>query len=141
MRGIILAVLLGVAAPAAASEGAGPEALRGSWTAVEAHRDGAAAAELVGHRLEFDGQTFRIAAADGSPLYAGRYAVDAAHEPARIDFANEAGEAQGTTWEGIYRLEGDRLTIVDDAPDPEKGRPTDFAAASGSGHVMIVFQR
>jgi uncharacterized protein (TIGR03067 family) len=139
MRGILLAAL--VAGPVAAAEGPGPEALLGSWTAVEAHRNGAAAPELVGHRLVFADETFNIAAADSSPLYAGRYTVDVGHEPARIDFTNEAGNASGVTWEGIYRLEGDRLTIVDDAPDPAKGRPTDFAAAAGSGYVMIVFQR
>jgi uncharacterized protein (TIGR03067 family) len=138
MRGLIVAATLGLAAPAVAADEA---ALAGAWTAVEAQRDGAAAAELVGHRLVFEGDGFRITAEDGKPLYAGRYTVDAAAQPARIDFVQEAGEAKGQTWEGIWRLEGERLTIVDDAPDPAKGRPTDFSASAGSGHVMIVFAR
>jgi uncharacterized protein (TIGR03067 family) len=139
MRGLIVAAtLLGLAPPAAAADEA---ALAGAWTAVEAQRDGAAAAELVGHRLVFDGEGFSIVAPDGKPLYSGRYTVDAAAQPARIDFRQEAGEAKGQTWEGIYRLDGERLTIVDDAPDPAKGRPTSFSAPAGSGHVMIVFQR
>lgn len=137
MRGLILAAVL--AAPAAAADA--PAALTGSWTAIEAQRDGAAAPELVGHRLVLEGQAFRILAADGKPLYAGRYAVDATALPARIDFVQEAGEAEGQTWEGIWRLESERLTIVDDAPDPTKGRPADFAAAKGSGYVMLVFRR
>lgn len=137
MRGLILAVAL--AAPAAAAEA--PALLTGSWTAIEAQRDGAEAPELVGHRLVLEGEGFRILAANGELLYAGRYAADATARPARIDFVQEAGAAQGQTWEGIWRLEGDRLTIVDDAPDPAKGRPVDFAAGKGSGRVMLVFRR
>lgn len=137
MRGLILAAAL--AAPAAAADV--PAALTGSWTAIEAQRDGAEASELVGHRLEFEDQAFRILGADGKLLYAGRYAVDATALPARIDFVQEAGGAKGQTWEGIWRLEDERLTIVDDAPDPAKGRPVDFAAGEGSGHVMVVFRR
>jgi hypothetical protein len=50
--------------------------------------------------------------------------------------------AQGQTWEGIWRLDGERqLTIVDDAPNPSKGRPVDFTTAIDSGEVMIVFRR
>ena len=60
--------------------------------------------------------------------------------PARIDFRNDGGDARGQTWEGIWRLDGGgTLTIVDDAPDPAKGRPTDFAAPAGSGYVLLVF--
>lgn len=137
MHGLILAAVL--AAPAAAADA--PAALTGSWTAVEAQRDGAEAPELIGHRLVLEAQAFRILAADGKPLYAGRYAVDAAARPARIDFVQEAGEAKGQTWEGIWRIDGERLTIVDDAPDPAKARPTDFGTEKGSGYVMVVFRR
>lgn len=137
MRGLILAAAL--ATPAAAAEA--PALLTGSWTAVEARRDGAEAPELVGHRLVFEGEGFRIVGASGELLHAGRYAADATVRPARIDFVQEAGGATGQTWEGIWRLEGDRLTIVDDAPDPVKGRPVGFAAGKGSGHVMLVFRR
>jgi uncharacterized protein (TIGR03067 family) len=139
MRGLILAAAL--AAPAAAAD-APAAALTGTWTAVEAQRDGTAAPDLVGHRLVFEGQGFSIVAPDGEPLYAGRYTADAAAQPFRIDFVQEAGEAKGQTWEGIWRLDGERrLTIIDDAPNPAKGRPVDFTAAKGSGHVMVVFRR
>jgi uncharacterized protein (TIGR03067 family) len=140
MRGLILAATLGLAAPALADD-AGQTALAGAWTASEAERDGTAAGELVGHRLVFDGDTFRISAPDGKLLYEGTYQTDSAAQPPRIDFRHDTGEAAGQEWEGIYRLDGEALTIVDDAPDPAKGRPTALAAPAGSGHVLIVFRR
>lgn len=116
-------------------------ALEGSWAAVEAERDGASAAELVGHRLRLAEGRYEIHGADGELLYAGTYRINATAEPAQIDFVNEVGEAAGVTWEGIYRLAGGELTIVDDAPNPSAPRPTTFAAAKGSGYVLLAFRR
>jgi uncharacterized protein (TIGR03067 family) len=140
VRGIILASTLGLAAPALADD-AGQAALAGAWTAAEAERGGAAAGELVGHRLVFDSDRFRISAPDGKLLYEGTYETDPTTDPPRIDFRNDAGQAAGQEWEGIYHFEGDTLTIVDDAPDPAKGRPETFAAPAGSGYVLLVFRR
>ena len=44
-------------------------------------------------------------------------------------------------WKGIYALDGDTLTTCDNAPDPAKGRPAAFEAASGSGYILITFKR
>jgi uncharacterized protein (TIGR03067 family) len=140
MRGIILAATVGLTTPALADD-AGQAALAGAWAAAEAERDGAAASGLVGHRLVFEGDRFGISAPDGELLYEGTYQADPAAQPPRIDFRNDAGQAAGQEWEGIYRLEGDTLTIVDDAPDPAKGRPAEFEAPAGSGHVLLVFRR
>ena len=138
MRTLVMLLSLTLTSPALA---AGPDALAGAWTATSAERDGAAADDLIGHRLEFTGDDFRITDKNGQLLYAGTYTVDDSTEPARIDFRHDRGEAAGATWEGIYRLDGDQLTIVDDAPDPAKARPTGFTAAEGSGHVLLVFAR
>jgi len=116
-------------------------ALEGSWVAVRAERDGASAAELVGHHLHLAKGRYEIRGADGGLLYAGTYRIDATVEPAQIDFVNEVGEAAGVTWEGIYRFAGGELTIIDDAPNPSALRPTTFAAAKGSGYVLLTFRR
>ena len=137
MRAMVAILAVALAGPAWADEGP----LAGSWTAVRAERDGAAAPELVGHRLSFAGDRFEIVGPDGRPLYAGTWRGDAADEPARIGFVNDSGEAAGVTWEGIYRLDGGELTVVDDAPDPTAPRPTGFAAGKGSGYVLVVFAR
>jgi uncharacterized protein (TIGR03067 family) len=138
MRVIGILLALGIVAPAMADDAAD---LAGSWTALRAERDGAPAPELIGHRLLFAGDRFEIAGKDGRPLYAGSYSVDDVTEPAAIDFVQDGGAADGQTWEGIYRLDGGELTIVDDAVDPAQGRPTDFTTAKGSGRVLLVFAR
>ena len=133
MRAIAALLALVLLAPALADD---PAELAGDWTALRAERDGAPAPELIGHRLVFSGDRFAIASKDGQSLFAGSYSVDNVSEPAAIDFVNDSGTAAGQTWEGIYRLDGGELTIVDDAPDPAQGRPTDFTTAMGSGRVL-----
>jgi uncharacterized protein (TIGR03067 family) len=133
----LVGLLLTALTPAAASD-AGQ--LQGTWRLVEAQRDGAPAAELVGNLLELADGRCRISV-DGNLLYAGTIALEPAAAPARIDFRHDDGPASGQVWEGIYQLEGGRLSICDDAPDVAKPRPTSFTTSPGSGHVLIIFER
>jgi len=115
--------------------------LQGSWTATKAERDGKAADDVVGNRLSFTGNRFRIQSKDGKPLYAGNVRVDPSAKPAAFDFEHTEGELKGKTWKGIYALDGDTLTTCDNAPNLDKGRPAAFEAKSGSGYVLITFKR
>lgn len=38
-------------------------------------------------------------------------------------------------------MSGITLTMCDNAPNPDKGRPAAFEAKSGSGYVLITFKR
>jgi uncharacterized protein (TIGR03067 family) len=118
-----------------------PKNLQGSWTATKAQRDGKAIDDVVGHQLSFTGKRFRIQSRDGKPLYAGTVRVDPSAKPAAIDFEHAEGALKGKAWKGIYAVDGDTLTTCDNAPDLDKGRPTAFEAKSGSGYVLITFQR
>jgi uncharacterized protein (TIGR03067 family) len=115
--------------------------LQGTWTATQAERDGKAADDVVGHRLAFTGNRFQIQSKDGQPLYAGTVRVDPRAKPAAIDFEHAEGVLKGKVWKGIYALDGDTLTMCDNAPNLDKGRPATFAATSGSGYVFITFKR
>ena len=115
--------------------------LQGTWTATKAERDGKAADDVVGHRLSFTGSRFEIQSKDGKLLYAGTVRLDSSAKPAAIDFDHAEGAVKGKTWKGIYALDGDMLTICDNAPNLNKGRPTAFEAKSGSGYVSITFKR
>jgi uncharacterized protein (TIGR03067 family) len=132
--------LLLIFAPLGVSTMAQTSDLEGAWVAFAAERDGAAADELVGHRIEFTGDHFSITKA-GSVIFAGRVAVAPETVPAAIDFTIEEGEAKGQSWQGIYRIENATLTICDNAPDRQAKRPSDFAAPKGSGYVCLQFRR
>src|SRR5215470_16174326 len=137
----VLLLALGlVAALARAAPAQDARALAGWWTVESAQRDGRAAADLKGHRLEIQGNAFRIEG-NGRTLYAGTFAVSPAHKPPRIDFRHTAGAAKGQTWRGIYHLRGATLEICDNAADLRAPRPTTFTTAPGSGRVFLVFKR
>jgi len=115
--------------------------LQGTWTATQAERDGKAADDVVGHRLSFPGNQFQIQSKDGKLLYAGSFRVDPSMNPMAIDFEHTEGTLKGKAWKGIYTLDGDTLTICDNAPNLDKGRPATFEAKGGSGYVLITFKR
>jgi uncharacterized protein (TIGR03067 family) len=137
MHGLI-AALIGLALAAAA---AAPANLEGTWTASTAERDGKPADDLVGHRLAFMGNRFQIAAKDGKPLYLGTFQTNPSAEPATIDFEHKDEALNGKVWKGIYVLEGETLTICDNAAGLDRERPTAFATKAGSGYVLLTFRR
>jgi uncharacterized protein (TIGR03067 family) len=107
--------------------------LLGAWTATQAERDGKAADDVVGHRLSLTGNRFRIQSKDGKPLYTGTVRVDPRAKPAAIDFEHTEGTLKGEAWKRIYALEGDTLTMCDNAPNLDKGRPAAFEARAAPG--------
>jgi uncharacterized protein (TIGR03067 family) len=115
--------------------------LQGAWTVAKAERGGKPADDVVGHRLSFAGDRFQIQSKDGKRLYAGTVRVDPGAKPAAIDFEHTEGTVKGKAWKGIYTLDGDTLTVCDNAPNPDKGRPSAFEAKRGSGYVLITFKR
>ncbi len=139
----ICSLILGTGPVAAFAQPAGEtqKKLEGSWTATQAERDGKAADDVVGHRLSFTANRFRIESKDGKLLYAGTVRVDPSAKPAAIDFAHTEGTVKGKAWKGIYALDGDTLKVCDNAPNLDKSRPTAFEAKRGSGHVLVTFKR
>lgn len=115
--------------------------LQGAWTATQAEREGRPADDVVGHRLAFAGNRFRILSKDDEVLFTGTVQLDPSAKPASIDFEHAEGALKGKAWKGIYALEGDTLRICDNAPNVDKGRPAAFEAKSGSGYVLITFKR
>ena len=135
------AILLGMGLVGALPAKAEEAALQGNWTATKAERDGKPADDLVGHRLSFTGDRFEIRSDKGETLFAGTARSDASTKPASIDFALDSGASKGAAWKGIYQLDGDKLTICDNAPDTTKDRPSAFEASAASGYVLVIFQR
>jgi uncharacterized protein (TIGR03067 family) len=115
--------------------------LQGTWSATQAERDGKGAEDVVGHALSFAGTRFQIRSKDDKLLYEGTFRVEPSTKPATIDFEHTEGPLKGKAWQGIYVLDGDTLTICDNAPNLDKGRPTAFEARTGSGYILITFKR
>jgi len=124
-------------------EGAGLDAadeLEGSWRVVSASREGAEAKDLQGHRLSFDRDRFVIRSARGEVRYRGTFKVDSTKEPPTIDFQHETQALAGKTWLGVYRLDGNKLRICDNAVDPTQPRPTGFESKPRSGSIDVTFE-
>src|SRR3954463_7395768 len=115
--------------------------LQGTWNATKAERDGRPAADVVGHGLSVAGDRFQIQSKDMKALYSGTVRVDASAKPAAIDFEHAEGGLKGKTWKGIYALDGNTLTICDNAENLGAARPLNFDANRGSGYVLITFTR
>ena len=87
------------------------------------------------------GDRFEIQSKDMKALYSGTVRVDASAKPAAIDFEHAEGGLKGKTWKGIYALDGNTLTICDNAENLDAERPSTFDAKSGSGYILVTFTR
>jgi uncharacterized protein (TIGR03067 family) len=69
------------------------------------------------------------------------YKFDATTDPKIIDFTNLTEENKGQVLEGIYKVDGDTLTICLWSGMGTKSRPAIFEAKPGTGHVLVVLKR
>src|SRR5262249_4862043 len=67
----------------------------------------------------------------------GTYRLDPTKKPGAIDLVKEGGK----TLLGLYRLEGDHLTICTYGGDAGKKRPDRFASEPGSGLFLLILKR
>ena len=67
--------------------------------------------------------------------------LDASKSPAHIDFTFEAGKRKDKKWEGIYRVDGDKMTLCFPVEPDSKPRPTAFKTSTDSGLRMVVLKR
>lgn len=69
----------------------------------------------------------------------GTSTFDPTKKPKTIDFTITEGEGQGNQHRGIYEL-GEKTRKLCFA-GPDKERPTEFAAAAGSDHILVELER
>ncbi len=88
-------------------------------------------------RLDIDGD--RHVVTIGDAVLQGSHTLDTTQTPMAIDAVDTVGPFQGMSVKGIFKLEGDVLTVCFAAPD--QPRPTKFTTTDGEGTMMHVWKR
>jgi len=113
---------------------------QGTWSVTSSIYDGQPASDEVIrsiHRIVTGDHV--VWERDGKRFAGTRIELDPAREPRSIDVIPDGGRNRGERVLGIYKLEGDRLTICMAAPD--RPRPKEFRADKGSGCTLRTFSR
>jgi uncharacterized protein (TIGR03067 family) len=134
-----LAVVVAAPLPKDPPRKAEPPAIVGTWTCTSITDGGRPnSADVEGGLIfEFAANGTLKTTKNGKPEPDGSYVVDAAKSPTDIDLTPEAG---GGIVRGIYKVEGDVLTLCFDDVIAGK-RPTAFASPKGTSLLLITFKR
>lgn len=65
--------------------------------------------------------------------------LDAKAKPAVIDLRITSGSDMDKTVKGIWKHDGDTLTVC--VAEPNRERPKEFEGKEGSGHTLLVFTK
>jgi uncharacterized protein (TIGR03067 family) len=136
----VMAGGIGLLTAADAAEQKGLEKFQGKWALVSGTVDGKDldADELKNNFMVVKGARAVFLFKDKERGTA-TMKIDAGKKPAQYDITYEDGPAKGTTLKGIYKIDGDTLTMCSGGIG--KDRPTEFASKAGSGTVLVVSKR
>lgn len=136
MRKCALAVVA-VVACATAGFADDKKPLEGKWTVESITRDGKADDGLKGATRVHEGDKYTITPAKDSKGTAteGTFTVDPVKKT--IDMKPSSGNFKGKTLLGVYKLDGDTLTIA----FAEGDRPKGFESKEGSKVVVAVMKK
>ena len=113
---------------------------QGTWVAVSFRRDGqetpAEIVRTITRTVENDHVVWKR---NGKSFAGTGMVLDPGASPKPIDVIPDGGRSAGQHVLGIYRLEGDDLTLC--MADPGQPRPREFKAEKRSRHTLMTFHR
>jgi uncharacterized protein (TIGR03067 family) len=114
--------------------------LGGTWKLIEATDQGD---QLIVQDIRATFRYGKLVLREGGKVYAeSAFKLDPTTSPNAIDLTGiSEGPSKGKTLQGIYRIEGDRLTICVPCNPGVRERPTEFKAPSGSKCSLFVLKR
>jgi uncharacterized protein (TIGR03067 family) len=117
------------------------KAMEGEWKVVGLEEGGRRASpdDMKGMRWTFQGSTMLPVNPGEKPGDKAEVKLDPGQSPKHIDLVVLEGDNKGKTLEGIYKVEGGKLTIC--LRDPGKGRPKEFTADGGEGQGLITLEK
>lgn len=139
MRAVVLLALLLAGSTPAADPHAEVKALAGVWRLQAATLDGRDHTEdFTGMTLTLTGTAYVIDFAENSDR--GTFTLNPAKAPKWIDIrTGDKGPFKGLTLPGIYKLEGDQLTLCLHADG--QTRPTEFTAPQKTRNMLLTYKR
>jgi uncharacterized protein (TIGR03067 family) len=137
----LLSIALFADAPKVAPDKDALAKLQGKWQQSREEHGGKSvpAKALVGTTLEIAGVQATQRDGDDSNEGTKITGLDPKAKPASIDLEITKGDDKGKTVAGIWKLDGDKLSIC--VAEPGKARPTEFAGKEGTGHTLLVFEK
>jgi uncharacterized protein (TIGR03067 family) len=115
------------------------KAVQGEWTVEKVQEDGKWKLDREKPGTPVTIAEKKITVRDENNSWEVLYKLDPAAKPKAIEITPTVGEFTNKASKGLYKLDGDTLTIVYGIPTREA--PTEFATKEGSRQIMFVLKR
>jgi uncharacterized protein (TIGR03067 family) len=137
LLGLFTGLVVSAPAPPAESD---QKKFQGEWTVTSHITNGEKRPNRMVETEHLFVQGAKMTTREGNEIKdEATFTLDPRAKPRAIDLKLTGGGDKGKTVAGIYKLQGDTLTIC--VAEPGRKRPEDFTSDKGSGHILLVFKR